>query len=150
MNYAESEAAIRKLRYCHGEAMFRMAVSHLMDVGVRNLTDEAVESTCVEIMQEDDSRSFMTNEFKCELIRLAGKLAKIDHIHLLVYISRNVAYDVGDNKLPYDRLDELLRYSVDHLVAVSYDPYKVLCSGCEFDDSDLEALGLERLIPEAD
>ena len=39
----------------------------------------------------------MTNNFKCDLIRIAGELAKIDHIHLLVYIQREVFYDVGDN-----------------------------------------------------
>ena len=39
----------------------------------------------------------MTNNFKCDLVRMAGELAKIDHIHLLVYIQREVAYDVGDN-----------------------------------------------------
>ena len=150
MTYAESESAIRKLRYYHGEAMFRMAVSHLMDVGIRNLTDEAVEATCAEIMQEDDSKSFMTNEFKCELVRLAGELAKIDHIHLLVYISRNVAYDVGDDKLFYDRMDELLRYSVDYIVDVSYDPYNTLYNSIQFDHCDLEALGLESLIPKED
>ena len=50
-----------------------------------------------EIQKEDDSKAFMTNDFKCELVRTAGELAKIDHIHLLVYIQREVTYDVGDN-----------------------------------------------------
>ena len=39
----------------------------------------------------------MTNNFKCDLIRMAGELSKIYHIHLLVYIQREVFYDVGDN-----------------------------------------------------
>ena len=39
----------------------------------------------------------MTNNYKCDLVRMASELAKIQHIHLLVYIQREVAYDVGDN-----------------------------------------------------
>ena len=74
-----------------------MAIPHLMDVGIRHLDEKNIERTCKAIQKEDDSRSFMTNDFKCDLVRMAGELAKIEHIHLLVYIQREVAYDVGDN-----------------------------------------------------
>lgn len=93
MSYKESEKHINDIRR-RDEMMFRMAVSHLMDVGIRHLTDENVSATCESILQEDDSRSFMTNEYKCELVRTAAELAKLNHIHLLVYISKNVEYDV--------------------------------------------------------
>ena len=96
MTYAESKKKIDKLRI-QNEMMFRMAISHLVDVGIRHLDEESVERTCEEIQKEDDSRSFMTNNFKCDLLRMAGELAKIEHIHLLVYIQREVTYDVGDN-----------------------------------------------------
>ena len=96
MTYAESKKKIDKLRI-QNEMMFRMAISHLMDVGIRHLDEESVERTCEKIQKEDDSRSFMTNDFKCDLVRAAGELAKIEHIHLLVYIQREVTYDVGDN-----------------------------------------------------
>ena len=102
MNYSESKRKLDKIRK-YDEIMFRMAISHLMDVGIRHLDEENVERTCEEIIKEDDSRSFMTNGFKCDLIRMAGELAKIEHIHLLVYIQREVAYDVGDN---YEEDDE--------------------------------------------
>lgn len=93
MSYKESEKHINEIRR-RDEMMFRMAVSHLMDVGIRHLTDENVKATCESIMREDDSNSFMTNEYKCELVRMAAELAKLNHIHLLVYISQNVEYDV--------------------------------------------------------
>ena len=97
MKYAETKKQIDIIRN-RNEVMFRMAISHLMDVGIRHLTEENIAETCAEIMKEDDSRSFMTNEYKCELIKMAGELAKLDHIHVLVYISREVHYDVGDNE----------------------------------------------------
>ena len=96
MTYAESKQEIDKIRR-HDEMMFRMAISHLVDVGIRNFDEENIENTCKAIQKEDDSKSFMTNSYKCDLVRMAGELAKIDHIHLLVYIQREVTYDVGDN-----------------------------------------------------
>lgn len=96
MNYAESKRKIDEIRR-YDEIMFRMAISHLIDVGIRHLNEENIERTCEEIKKEDDSKSFMTNSYKCDLVRMAGELAKIEHIHLLVYIQREVTYDVGDN-----------------------------------------------------
>ena len=96
MDYTETKKILEKIRRKR-EIMFRMAISHLMDVGIRHLTEENVNECCAEIMKQDDSKSFMTNEFQCELVRMAGELAKLDHIHLLVYISREVYYDVGQD-----------------------------------------------------
>lgn len=95
-SYLESKNAIDNIRR-YDEMMFRMAISHLMDVGIRHLDEENIKRTCEEIQKEDDSKSFMTNNYMCDLVRMAGELAKIDHIHLLVYIQREVVYDVGDN-----------------------------------------------------
>ena len=97
-NYVENKKKIEEIRNNVGEPMFRMAISHLMDVGIRHLDEETVLETCNEIMKEDDSRSFMTNEFKCNLIKTAAKLAKISHIDLLVYIQREVVYNVFDEE----------------------------------------------------
>ena len=96
MTYKESKKTLDKIR-SYDEVMFRMAISHLMDVGIRHLDKENVEKTCNAIQKEDDSRSFMTNNYKCDLVKMAGEIAKIDHINLLVYIQREVTYDVGDN-----------------------------------------------------
>ena len=94
-NYVESKKKIETIR-SKDEVMFRMAISHLMDVGIRHLDEESVKKCCEEIMKQDDSHSFMTNEFQCELVKMAGELAQIPHINLLVYIQREVYYDVFD------------------------------------------------------
>ena len=96
MTYTESKNKIDKIRR-YDEMMFRMAISHLIDVGIRHLDEDNIKRTCDAIQKEDDSKSFMTNNYKCDLVRMAGELAKIEHIHLLVYIQREVTYDVGDN-----------------------------------------------------
>lgn len=96
MTYLESKRVLDKIRR-YDEIMFRMAISHLIDVGIRHLDEENIKRTCEEIQKEDDSKSFMTNNYKCDLVRMAGEIAKIEHIHLLVYIQREIVYDVGED-----------------------------------------------------
>lgn len=88
------EQNINNLRRDYGEMIFRMAISHLMDVGMRNLTPELVNEAKDEIMKQDDRKMFVTNELLCDVVECAGELAKIDTTYLLVYIGRNVEYDV--------------------------------------------------------
>lgn len=88
------EQNINNLRKDYGEMIFRMSISHLMDVGMRNLTPELVNEAKDEIMKQDDGKMFVTNELLCNVVECAGELAKIDATYLLVYIGRNVEYDV--------------------------------------------------------
>ena len=88
------EQNINSIRRNYGEIIFRMAISHLMDVGMKNLTPELVNEATDEIMKKDDSRMLVTNELLCDVVECAGELAKIDATYLLVYIGRNVEYDV--------------------------------------------------------
>ena len=91
--YKEVVKELNELRN-KNEIIFRCAISHLMDWGIRNITEKAVEKTCKTIMAQDDTHSIMTNEFQCEIVRTAYKLAQYDHIKLLVYIGKNVKFDV--------------------------------------------------------
>lgn len=93
MMYKEAVKKLDEMRR-NNEMLFRMAISHLMDAGIRNLNDENVEFTCTEIMKRDDSLSCMTNEFQCEIVRTAGEIAKIEHTFILAYIAENVEYYV--------------------------------------------------------
>lgn len=93
MRYIETKKELDTIR-SENEMIFRMAISHLMDVGIRNLDDESVKETCNVIMEFDDSRSLMTNEYQCQIIRTAAKIAKFNHIHLLAYIQKEMNYDV--------------------------------------------------------
>lgn len=92
--FKTTEQNINKLRRDYGEITFRMAISHLMDVGMKNLTPELVNEAKDEIMKQDDRKMFVTNEFLCDIVECAGELAKIDATYLLVYIGKNVEYDV--------------------------------------------------------
>lgn len=134
MNYSESKRKIDQIRR-YDELMFRMAISHLMDVGIRHLDEENIKRTCEEILKEDDSKSFMTNNFKCDLVRMAGELAKVDHIYLLVYIQREVFYDVFDNSISYERAIQIIQKCINWITC-----------DVEFADAiaDLNAIGLDK------
>ena len=93
MNYNETEKFLDEIRN-KDEMMFRMAVSHLMDVGIRHLTPDNVEHTCEEIMKQDDNNAIISNYYQCKIVRTAAKLAEITHIYLLAYISQNIKYNV--------------------------------------------------------
>ena len=147
--YVESKKQIEAIRNKCGEPMFRMAISHLMDVGIRHLIKELVEETCEKMMQEDDSKAFMTNEFKCGLVRAAYELAQVPHIDLLVYIQREVSYDVFDGMPSYERAIQLLRGCMDNIEQWNDCRNELTLGEFEdigFEDDEMEQFGFGYLL----
>ena len=96
MAYKESAKVLDGIRRKYGDVMFRLGVYHMLDVGIRNLTDEIVERTCSQILKQDDSKSGMTNEFRCDIVRCAAEISKTDTTDILIYIGDNLEFDTGD------------------------------------------------------
>ena len=96
MKNDDNMAEIRKIEDKYGLIMFRMALSHLVDVGHRNFGDGEVEETIAEIMTQgekdktDGKITVMTPEFKCDIIRCAAELSKFSIWTLFVYIKKYV------------------------------------------------------------
>lgn len=147
-NYAESKEKIEKIRGDYREMAFRAGISHLMDVGIRHLTKELVDETCEKIMQEDDTNHIMTNDFKCDILRVAYELAQIPHIDLLVYIQREVDYDVFDGEISYRRAIKLLKDCVFGIEMQCNTDEETLdkLENMEFEDDEIRALGFEYLL----
>lgn len=150
-NYKESKSKLDNLRGRHDELMFRMAISHLMDVGVRHLTEENAKYTCEQIMQEDDTHALMTNHYRCDLVWLAYDLAQIPTVDLLVYIQREIDYDIFDGTPSYKRTVQLLRSCVDWTTcdqlpedALS-DMYSI-----GFSNDEIEFVGFGNLLEQED
>lgn len=146
-NYIESKKKLDTLRN-KNELIFRMAISHLIDVGIRHLTEASVEETCEAIMKEDDTHKFMTNQFQCDIVRTAGAIAQIDHIHVLTYISREVYYDVR-NGISYQRAIELLKNCMDSIYNAHYDDCSETLDdlyGHGFGSDEIETLGYGFLL----
>ena len=144
--YTEAKKAIDKIR-SKDELLFRMAIIHLYDVGYRHLTEENVNETITDIMKHDDSHSIMTNEYQADIVRTAYELSKFDHIYLMVYIQRELTWDVGDGGMCYERAIDLLNECVGYMeetTSISDARYTLLnCIG--FKKHELEELGCSYL-----
>lgn len=87
---------IRNIENKYGLVLFRMGLSHLVDVGHKNLTDEDVRQSVEQIMAqgEEDAANgkipVMTQEFQCEIVRCAAELAQFSIWTLFAYIKKHV------------------------------------------------------------
>ena len=150
-NYAESKKKIEAVRDWYGEFVFRGAISHLMDVGSRHLTKENVEETCQQIMESDDTRQFITNEFKCEIVKAAYELAQISQTDLIVYIQREMVYDIFDGMPSYERAIALLKKCMYEIEQYENCENKLLYQSLEqigFNDDEIEKFGFDYLLNE--
>lgn len=142
--YAESKKILDKIRG-KDEVMFRMAISHLMDVGIRHLTEENILETCKGIAKRNDDKAFMTNDYMCELVMMSGEIAKVPHTDLLVYIQREVEYDVFDGAMTYKRAMRILRKCLDWIEDDHLDTLDTFeCLGLY--DEEIESLGYGYLL----
>lgn len=152
-NYAESKKKLEAIKNRVGEPMFRMALSHTFDVGFRHLTDENIEETCNAMMKEDDSRSFMTNEYKCDLVRTAGEIAKVSIVDVEVYINREMEYSIGDDYIQYDRMLRILRGALDYIYEDVQDCgvfCKIMSKYIGVDEDEIMQLGYDWAMNEDD
>lgn len=149
MTYREAEKEIRKIRDKHGEIYFRMGLYHLFDVGVRHMGDETVEEAIYEINRENDAGHFMSNAAKIEIIRIAKQLAQFEMSHLLVFIQRNLSFDVMDGIDMLNMVDRFSEY-IDNKSwrQDSSDIYYDLSSVVGLSDTEITYLGFGYTIPE--
>ena len=93
--------AINDVENKYGLVLFRMALTHLVDVGHRNLTDENVGASIREIIaqakkdQADGKISVMTPEFQCDIVRCAAELTRFSIWDLFYYIKKHVTVSNG-------------------------------------------------------
>jgi hypothetical protein len=75
-----------------GLPYFNMAVTHLFDVGYRNMTEESVRETIKELnAKEENPRAFMTNDFMVFIIETAYKISQAASIlDLVKFTSKHI------------------------------------------------------------
>ncbi len=83
----------------YGLVIFRMALSHLMDVGISNFTDENVEAALRQIVVKDEESksknlvSIMGVDFQCNIVRCSAELSKYSVWDLFYYVKKHVHID---------------------------------------------------------
>ena len=95
-NMKEKMREIRNIEDKYGLVLFRMGLTHLVDVGVRHLTEDNVEESIKQILAEGEADkangiiTFMTPQFRCEIVRCAAELAQFGIWELFGYIKKHV------------------------------------------------------------
>lgn len=99
---------IENIRNVHGDVVFRCSLSHLIDVGARNLKDdEAVSETIKYIHETTPTNSIMTADFQTEIVKCASELAKLDIWDVLRYVKTDLGFSGwGGYEFDEEELDE--------------------------------------------
>lgn len=101
------------MRRQKSEIVLRMALNHLFEIGTNSLKDVSYDY----IRWNISGNAFMTDEFARDIVIYAKHLSRLPFVEMTVWFSRNIAYDVGDNKPSYERLDEIANEAMRFAVA---------------------------------
>ena len=92
---------IRALEDKYSLMIFRMSLTHLVDVGFRAFFNEGMVATDIETImkqhEEDktkDKTPILSSRFQCEVLRCSAELAKFSIWTILAYIKKHVVVDV--------------------------------------------------------
>ena len=150
--YVKIKKMLDKIRNEAGEPLFRMAVTHAMDVGFKHLTPEAVAETCKEIMsREENPLAIMTNEYQCEILKVAGEIAKVSPVDIQVYINRELEFSAEEDYIQRNRLLTIVRNVLDYIYEDIQDNqgfHSVLYRHIGIDDDEIEVLGYGWIMKE--
>lgn len=95
---------IRNIENKYGLVQFRMGLTHMVDVGHRNLGKDEVEDGVKQIIAqgEEDAANgkmpIMTPEFLCDVLRCAAELTRFSPWMLFAYIKEHVVVGCEANK----------------------------------------------------
>ena len=88
----EELATIKAIENEYDTWVFTMALSHLVDIGRRSLTKDAVEAYVHQIksdVKEGKQQPFLNTDFQIAIVRCAAKLSTMPLFSLLDYMRRN-------------------------------------------------------------
>ncbi len=87
MSKKESKVQAIKDQYTkYGEAVFRMAVTHLFQKGTERIKEEDVEASCRAVRRNTPHNSIVSANMLEEVVRCASELAQFDLWDILLYV----------------------------------------------------------------
>lgn len=95
------------------ELALRLAIVHLVDVGVDVFNTVSYD----EIRDNVRGNALIADNFAKDIAVYAKHLSRLPTLNMFVWISRNLEYDVGDNKPSYKRLEEIANNAINLSVA---------------------------------
>lgn len=81
---------VKEIQRKYGEHVFRMAITHLFDVGVKHLKNADVEKICQEILETTPKNSILTPELSADILRCSVELAKLPIWDVIKFIKTDI------------------------------------------------------------
>ena len=97
---SEKMNEIRAIEDKYGLMLFRMGLTHLVEMGVRSLSDEDEVERCIKAImaqgaenKENGIQPILSPEYQCEILCCAAELAQYTIWTLFRYIKEHVIVD---------------------------------------------------------
>lgn len=85
---------IQAIENKYGMMLFRMAFTHLMNVGHQHMSNpELLAESCKTIREKTKPNSIMTADFQCSLMECAAELTQFSIDDLLRYVKTDFGFD---------------------------------------------------------
>lgn len=82
--------SIREICKKHGEAVFRMSLSHMVAVGADRLRNINVEEAVKEILATDNPKALITPQMQASILRCTCELAQQDLWDILAFVQTDI------------------------------------------------------------
>ena len=156
MKYEETKKIIDQIRQkygCKGEIIFRCAITNVVDSGRTELKKKGyLESWLKNIDKRHDeaeqANKFLVigRDFEKAIAECTCELAKVDTMHFVMYLQREIWMYNNPGEISYDRAISLLRSVIEwNLVDRETDFARDDLSSIGFDDDELIELGYEEV-----
>lgn len=75
----------------YGEDIFRLAITHLIHVGIEQFTKEDIDVLCERALRESPDNAIMTGEFQTSILRCAHEICRFFVDDLMKFIKTDVS-----------------------------------------------------------
>lgn len=75
----------------YGEDIFRLAITHLIHVGIEQFSKEDIDVLCERVLRESPDNAIMTGDYQVSILRCAHEICRFSVDDLLRYVKTDVS-----------------------------------------------------------
>ncbi len=75
----------------YGEDIFRLAITHLIHVGIEQFSKEDIDELCERALRESPDNAIMTGEYQVNILRCAHEICRFSVDDLLKFVKTDVS-----------------------------------------------------------
>lgn len=82
---------LKEIQEKYGEDIFRLAITHLIHVGIEQFTKMDIDALCEKARRDTPDNSIMTGEYQADILRCAHEICKYSVDDLLRFVKTDVS-----------------------------------------------------------